>query len=87
MATKEKKGAKFGRNTRAPTNAMQERRTERNKRVNAERAHAAKIQQMHGGQKTHDVYGHVPKINAAEKFVRACMHLWQMRLARTKVES
>jgi hypothetical protein len=79
---------KFGRNSRAPTNAMQERRTERNKRVNAERAHAAKIQQMHGGQKTHDVYGHVPKLNHAEKFLQMCLNLWQTRTLRNqKVES
>lgn len=75
---------KFGRNSRAPTNAQQVRRTERNKRVNAEKAHAAKIQQPHGGQKSTAMYGHPPKLNAAEKFMQMCMKMWQARYERKK---
>lgn len=77
---------KFGRNSRAPSNAMQVRRTERNKRVNAERAHERKIQQPHAGQKTHDMYGHPPKLNSAEKFLQMCLNLWARRATRAPKE-
>jgi hypothetical protein len=43
MAGKEKKGAKFGRHSRAASNAMQKTRTERNKRLHRERAHKLKM--------------------------------------------
>jgi len=42
---KEKKGQKFGRHSRAPSNAMQQQRTARNKRKNEERAHTMRMQQ------------------------------------------
>lgn len=77
---------KFGRNSRAPSNAMQVRRTERNKRINGERAHARKIQQPHGGQKSADMYGHPPRLNAAEKFVQMCLNLWHSRSIRAQKE-
>lgn len=75
---------KFGRNKRAPTNSGQRMRTERNKRRHAEAAHARKVQQPHAGRKSADVYGHPPKLNAAEKFVNLCLNLWHARAAKRK---
>lgn len=76
---------KFGRNKRAPNAAQQVRRTERNKRRHAERAHALKIQQPHAGQKSTDMYGgHQPRVNAAEKFLNLCLNLWHARAAKRK---
>lgn len=42
MATKEKKGAKFGRHARNPSSKLQAQRTERNKRLKKER-HAKRM--------------------------------------------
>lgn len=42
MATKEKKGAKFGRHARNPSSKLQSQRTERNKRLKKER-HAKRM--------------------------------------------
>lgn len=83
---KEKKGQKFGRNRdRNPSSKLQAKRTERNKRENAERAHSLKMQQMQAGGKTEEVYkGLQPKVNAAAKFVNACMRLGDMRRARIR---
>lgn len=77
---------KFGRNKRAPNAASQVRRTERNKRRNAERAHALKMQQPHSGQKSVEMYGgHQPRVNSAEKFLTMCLNLWHQRAQRKEI--
>lgn len=77
---------KFGRNKRAPNAASQARRTERNKRRNAEKAHALKLQQPHGGQRSVDMYGgHQQKVDAASKFLNMCLNLWHARATRKEI--
>lgn len=86
MADKAAKGQKIGRNSRAPNSAMQVRRTERNKRKNAERAHALKMQQMSAGGKTEEVYHGHHQIDSASKFVSSCMAMWDMRQRRIMIQ-
>ena len=79
---------KFGRNKRAPNAASQVRRTERNKRRNAERAHALKMQQPHAGQSSAAMYGgHQPRLDAARKFINICLNLGLVRAARRRKEN
>ncbi len=70
---------KFGRNGRAPSNANQARRTERNKRRHAENAHAMSMRQPEPGE---CFYGHPRKMDKAAKHFAACMSLQTARRAR-----
>lgn len=85
MAEKSAKGQKIGRNSRAPSNKMQTKRTERNKRFNAERAHALKMQQMPAGGKSAEIYKGSHSIDSAAKFVSGCMALWDAKQRRISI--
>lgn len=74
------KGAKLGRNSRAPSNAMQRQRTEKNKRTRAEKAKALKMQQPASGMVDYFMKGSI--IPRAIKRLHNCMALWEMRIAR-----
>lgn len=79
------KGQKLGRNSRAPSNAMQRQRTEKNKRVHAEKAKALKMQQPTDVDYSYDRHFRPTKgsiITRAIKRLHNCMALWGMRISR-----
>jgi len=81
---KEKKGQKFGRHSRAPSNAMQQQRTARNKRKNEERAHTMRMQQPEPTKQDYEK-GRARPMAKAEKLVACAMQVGDMAQKRREV--
>lgn len=77
------KGQKLGRNSRAPSNAMQKQRTERNKRRHAENAHALKMQQPVDVSYLQTRKGSGSIMTRAQRRLAGCLSVAFMRIART----